>query len=544
MRKFIFAFFTLIISTTAMCASVESPCSEIVGAGTQYECKNTFRCYWDTTENACIDCPNNEYPNSNHTECVTKSVACDAYDNNASQCKNHGCYYNNTYHSCMSASDMHYCSGDNCYFQCATNTGADDKIAIDGYKGLHMNPPENSIYTYFYSGMEHMCQWKAKCPPGTEYKYYFNGYTYTNSCEQCLKDTYSDGKGVISYNQAYNYQVAATCKYCGEGQTVNADQTGCIDTECGRGQYFDTTEKQCRICSGNTIKPNRTGECVECPQNSTASADHTYCVCNTNYFYFDYDESSVGISSEEDVNEIINGSGGLYDFAYERFKTTKAGPESSCTKDPYLVMFYIATPRGEIDHFVETPEYLCGPGYYWPGPEDENDMRLWCYKQCEEGYYCEGYGYFDADAETDEGYPHLQENLHRQKCDDGTTSDPGATSEDDCYPICEAGYYLQGTTCQRCQPEDYTSDPGATSEDDCYQICTAGLYATFDNNSGKRNRECSPCPAHFTSDAKTEAKSIKDCYMDPNTKFCDNNNNCQTLADIFGTNVKIDYKEQ
>ena len=142
-------------------------------------------------------------------------------------------------------------------------------------------------------------------------------------------------------------------------------------------------------------------------------------------------------------------------------------------------------------------------GYYWNGDDvfRETNSDL-CNKECEPGYYCEP---ILIEAMPDSAK--ITPNYNRRECPKGHSSNPGSKIKDDCFPTI---------------------------------TCSSGEYVKEASNG---DLLCEQCPLHFTSDDKNTS-DIASCYMDPKTQFCDKDNKCQTLAQIFGNDAKIYYKEQ
>ncbi|MFQ6739527.1 MAG: hypothetical protein ACLRFJ_02580 [Alphaproteobacteria bacterium] len=595
MRKFIPIFIVLFIPVAN---AATDTCSQ---HNTQQKCQNNSpecqwtgsicrqQCYTFTEESECPSaycewtgesCTSITCATRNPSKCIIETNYCYL---NGSECKKADP------NNCNNADETQCKSNPYCYWMANMPNGNQCLSCIKGQRrpwlgypyqlciteksptnwnsGCDVNPPlyANSVT---WSDSNDACSWIATCPPGTHYVADDNT---SPKCVVCTETgTYNDGKDsagkILLYDKNSKTQ---QCKMC--SGNPSADRTDCEDeaenpTECPAGQYVNGNE--CTQCEEDTFIPLPNKEdiesyrhyetqCFDCPQNSHTRQEeeepkrHTYCECNTGYINY-------ALPKRNDPKYINDAT------------------SHNCTKLTYI-------PSSIVEDFDELV-YLFDGGYYWDGSDIFVDGQDGI-KLCEPGYYCEPipegtnpikpkqnihscpqYNTSNPGAKTlQDCYATCEKGMFKtteysdeysddiqtcEACPEGYTSNEGAAKLTDCYKICTPGQYatteqIGGDVLRSCEncPNGYTSNEGAKGKSDCYQICEAGQYATPKQIGGDVLRSCENCPKHFTSD-EGGAASITKCYMKTDTQFCDKGNKCTTLADIFGNDVRIYYKEQ
>ncbi|MBQ8294790.1 MAG: InlB B-repeat-containing protein [Alphaproteobacteria bacterium] len=353
----------------------------------------------------------------------------------------------------------------------------------------------------------------------------------TASCSLCLSGHYNDG----------TKENLTNCTSCGtspKGTSWDATQTGLESASkckwtitCDAGQYYNGTE--CASChgtgrystesetfSGYGTASSSTSQCSQkCGANSSTTSNGQACNCNNGYHTQDQNQTHVNNNSTDCIANqytITYKSNNDKDETITQQVTfatqVSLKPNTTFTKQGYNLTGWKSTTQ------------IYTTGYTFESYSFTNDITLeavWSGKTFSITY--------DDNGVTDG-------TISTQTC-----TYNGTCKAESAAPYTYSGKYFTGWKCIYGCSDTTTlykagdtistlSDGNDMTLQAQWQTCSAGYYCSTVTNQN-------PCPIGATSDAG--ATDIKKCYINNQTQFCDDNDNCYTIP---GNNTKIYYQ--
>ncbi|KAH9498861.1 hypothetical protein Btru_004887 [Bulinus truncatus] len=343
------------------------------------------------------------------------------------------------------------------------------------------------------------------CPAGTE-------GNLTDHCEVCGDDEY---KNVSGFGKCYN------CT--GDYTSSISNRTHCTEVHCDFGrEYKNNACKDCLVGFYKSIRGNN--DCMKCPANKTTPLPASISIDNCNITSCDpgFFSNDNTICLACPIGTYKNNSGNQ--------------PCSDCPQG-------VTTVNAGSTHADNCSRILCSAGFY-----RFNDS------------YCISCPIGEYQNETNQTECKKCPSLSNRP---STTFNTTSTDIRDCYPICQAGYFLNRTersclpcpygtyknttdlseTCNECPANLTTGSIAANNSNDCrFSICSKGHYrpsslyvscikcpvGTYKNVSSVQQADCFQCPDNKTTLVEGATSQEKYCITNcpEGQQFSLTENNC------------------
>lgn len=366
------------------------------------------------------------------------------------------------------------------------------------------------------------------CRPG-----YYSLSNIWQGCNPCPKDSYTPLN-------------SEKCVSCGVGGYTDTDRSSGVDScKCIDGYGRGNADSICVICPVGTYDDSSTVMCTQCPAHSHSSnIGSLTCVCNAGYVNYDKYTGCVACLSGkfQSGDNCVSCPSNAMSTAASTYCTCNSGCVASssqvttedcrcCVDDSYAYHnSCVACPSNSNSpsRSIDIDNCQCNTGYATL-PEMPIDGNGFVCVWCEAGTYVNGSSCRECEGPNE-------------------ISPAGSTNSAQC--TCIENTFIQNGKCTLC-PMDMSAPAGSESIDNC--MCSSGCARTIDlkcdcchSDTYVNNNLCASCPLHSSSPALST--HIGECVC--NVGFFPWNRQCEpcinetfTMMEGYSVLHSSQYKE-